>query len=362
MIRFLDLESIHRGIADELTAAAQRVIRSGIYIGGPEVAAFEEEWAAYVEADHCVGVANGLDALTLALLAVGVRPGDEVIVPAHTFIATWLSVSQVGAIPVPVDPAVGSHLIDCAGIERALSPRTRAIVPVHLYGDPVDLDPILEIAKSRGLAVVEDAAQAHRAVYRGRPIGSHGDAVAWSFYPGKNLGALGDAGAVTTNNPEVATRIRRLGNYGSDDKYVHRERGVNSRLDPIQAAVLRTKLNHLDGWTEHRRALAAEYERLLPDGLLVAPEPVLGNESVHHLLVVRVPERERVRAVLASRGIETGVHYPTPPHRQRAYSDANLAVGPLPNAEKLANEVLSLPMGPHLSHADVSRVVGSLRD
>ena len=361
-IRFLDLAAIHRSIEPELRAAMDRVLQSGTYIGGDEVAAFESEWAAKVGATHCVGVGNGLDALTLALFAVGVRPGDEVIVPAHTFIATWLSVSQVGAIPVPVDPAVGSHLIDCAGIERALSPRTRAIVPVHLYGDPVDLDPILELAKSRGLAVVEDAAQAHGAIYRGRPIGSHGDAIAWSFYPGKNLGALGDAGAVTTNNPEVAARIRRLGNYGSDDKYVHLERGVNSRLDPIQAAVLRAKLNHLDGWTEHRRALAAEYQRLLPEGLLVAPEPVLGDEPVHHLLVVRVPERERVRAKLASQGIETGVHYPTPPHRQRAYSDANLAVGPLPNAEELANEVLSLPMGPHLSRADVTRVVGFLSD
>lgn len=362
MIRFLDLESIHRGIADELTAAAQRVIRSGIYIGGPEVAAFEEEWAAYVEADHCVGVANGLDALTLALRAVGVGPGDEVLVPAHTFIATWLAVSSTGATPVGVDPQLGSHLMDAASLEQHLTPRTRAIVPVHLYGDPVDLHPILALADQHGLAVIEDAAQAHGARYAGRAIGAHGDAVAWSFYPGKNLGALGDAGAVTTNDSDIANRVRRLGNYGSTEKYVHVERGANSRLDPLQAAILRVKLPYLETWTRHRQELAKTYRELLPPGSIVAGSIEEVGRSVHHLLVVRMANRDAVRRELLEGGVETGVHYPIPPHRQLAYGAFSSSGSWFPVAEELASMVFSLPMGPHLSMADVDTVCGQLME
>ncbi len=362
MIRFLDLEVIHRGIEQELSAAVQRVIRSGTYVGGPEVAAFEEEWAAYVGADHCVGVANGLDALSLALRAVGVEPGDEVLVPAHTFIATWLAVSSIGATPVGVDPLPGSHLIDAASLEQHVTPRTRAVVPVHLYGDPVDLNPILALADRHGFAVVEDAAQAHGARYAGRPIGAHGDAVAWSFYPGKNLGALGDAGAVTTNNLDVAERVRQLGNYGSAEKYVHVERGVNSRLDPIQAALLRVKLRYLEGWNQHRRHLAAHYRLLLPPGILAEVAQRPDSKSVHHLLVIRVRNRDSVRRTLEVRGVSTGVHYPTPPHRQGAYCGSRAEPSRFPVAEELARDVLSLPMGPSLSSAEVAEIADALVD
>jgi dTDP-4-amino-4,6-dideoxygalactose transaminase len=361
LIRFLDLEVIHRGIEQELSAAAKRVIRSGTYIGGPEVAAFEEEWAAYVGADHCVGVANGLDALSLALRAVGVGPGDEVLVPAHTFIATWLAVSSIGATPVGVDPLPGSHLIDAVSLEQHVTPRTRAVVPVHLYGDPVDLNPILALADRHGFAVVEDAAQAHGARYAGRPVGAHGDAVAWSFYPGKNLGALGDAGAVTTNNLDVAERVRRLGNYGSTEKYVHVEKGANSRLDPLQAAILRVKLPHLESWTQRRQELAERYEALLPIDCVVKAVAAPFSRSVHHLFVVRVENRDAVRQHLAASGVETGVHYPTPPHRQSAYASHSSASSSFPMAEVLADEALSLPMGPHLTSDDIGFVCDRLR-
>ncbi len=332
------------------------VLRSGVYIGGRAVTEFEEAWADFVEAKHCVGVGNGLDALVLALRAVGVGPGDEVIVPAHTFIATWLAVTQVGATPVPVDPPSGRHLIDARGVEAAITARTRAVVPVHLYGDPVDLDPILALAKQHDLMVVEDAAQAHGARYRGRRIGSHGHLIAWSFYPGKNLGASGDAGAVTTNDAELAARVRRLGNYGSLEKYVHDELGVNSRLDPIQAAVLNVKLKRLDEWNSRRQAVARTYRAGLPERALLQGGE--GSEAIHHLMVIRVEDRDSVRGVLDAAGIETGVHYPTPPHRQQAYREMAREKGwSFPVAEQLARTAMSLPIGPHLRAEHVEHVV-----
>ena len=359
-VPLLDLRAAHAELGAEIEARVTAVLRSGTYIGGGEVTAFETAWAEFTEARHCIGVGNGLDALTLALLAAGIGPGDEVIVPAHTFIATWLSVSKTGADPVPVDPAPGAHLIDADRIQSALSSRTRAIVPVHLYGDPIDLGPILRLAAEHHLLVIEDAAQAQGARYRGQRIGSHGDMVAWSFYPGKNLGAAGDAGAVTTNDDELAERIRILGNYGSLQKYVHEERGLNSRLDPMQAAVLRVKLGHLDAWNSRRSAIAALYRSAIPSAHLLETMTEEG-ESVHHLMVVRVDDREGVRDALAAVGIETGVHYPTPPHRQQAYrKDSEENGWSFPVAERLAETVVSLPIGPHLSMDDAERVLEGL--
>lgn len=355
-VPLLDVGAAHSELADELDAAVTRVLRAGTYIGGPEVEAFEGEWAAFVEAQHCVGVGNGLDALTLALRALDVGAGDEVIVPAHTFIATWLSVTAVGATPVPVDLVAGSHLIDATSAGAAVTPRTRAIVPVHLYGDPVDLDPLLELGRRHGIAVVEDAAQAHGARYRGRRIGAHGHAVAWSFYPGKNLGAAGDAGAVTTDDAVIAQSVRRLANYGADEKYIHRQQGVNSRLDAVQAAVLRVKLRRLDEWNARRARLARIYRAGLPEEMLL-PSPNWHADPVHHLFVITLDERDRLRAGLEAMGIGTGIHYPIPPHRQGAYTKA--AAGSrwnLPVCDRLSERVLSLPMGPHLA-AEAARSV-----
>ena len=348
-IPFLDLRSAYLELKPEIDDAIARVLNSGWYILGEEVEAFEAEWAAYCEAKHAVGVANGLDALHLALRALGVGPGDEVIVPSNTYIATWLAVSQCGATPVPVEPDARTYNIDPERIEEAITPATRVILPVHLYGQPADLDPILAIARKHDLRVVEDAAQAHGARYRGQRIGAHGDIVAWSFYPGKNLGAMGDAGAITTDDPAIAARVSRLGNYGSDQKYVNTERGGNSRLDPLQAAILRVKLAHLDEWTERRRALAAVYAEALADTGLILPQVPEWAEPVWHLYVVRSHERDALQGRLAEASVGTLIHYPIPPHMQDAYADLHLAPEALPLVQQLAGEVLSLPMGPHLS-------------
>ncbi|MCP5230591.1 MAG: DegT/DnrJ/EryC1/StrS family aminotransferase, partial [Zoogloeaceae bacterium] len=331
------------------------------YILGPEVEAFETEFAAYCEAKHCVGVANGLDALHLALLALGVEPGDEVIVPSNTYIATWLAVSQSGARPVPVEPVEGTCNIDPARIEAAITPRTRLILPVHLYGQPADLDPILAIAHRHGLKVLEDAAQCHGARYKGKRIGAHGDAVAWSFYPGKNLGALGDGGAVTSDDPEVADRVRVLRNYGSRVKYVNEVRGFNSRLDPVQAAVLRVKLGHLDEWNARRQRLAACYLDGLTDSGVTLPEVPTWADPVWHLFVIRHPQRDRLQARLTEAGIGTLIHYPIPPHRQAAYLDAGFSADEFPLASMLADQVLSLPMGPHLGEAQVELAIEAVK-
>jgi dTDP-4-amino-4,6-dideoxygalactose transaminase len=360
-IPFLDLGAAYRELKTEIDAAIHRVLDSGWYILGPEVDAFEADWAAWCGADHAVGVANGLDALILALRALDIGPGDEVIVPSNTYIATWLAVTAVGARPVPVEPDPATHNIDPARIAAAITPATRALLPVHLYGQPADLDPILALARQHGLAVIEDAAQAHGARYKGRRIGAHGDVVCWSFYPGKNLGALGDGGAVTTNRPDLADRIRVLRNYGSRVKYVNEVQGVNSRLDPIQAAVLRAKLPYLDAWTDRRRAIAAAYSEGLRDSGLILPHVPNWAEPAWHLYVVRTPDRDGLQKRLSEAGVGTLIHYPIPPHMQEAYADLGLAPEALPLARDLAGEVLSLPMGPQLPLADAARVIDAVR-
>ncbi|WP_323039896.1 DegT/DnrJ/EryC1/StrS family aminotransferase [Gemmobacter sp.] len=361
MIPFLDLGAAYRELKTEIDAAIHRVLDSGWYILGPEVDAFEAEWAAWCGADHAVGVANGLDALILALRALDIGQGDEVIVPSNTYIATWLAVTAVGARPVPVEPDPATHNIDPARIAAAISPATRAILPVHLYGQPADLDPILALARQHSLSVIEDAAQAHGARYKGRRIGAHGDVVCWSFYPGKNLGALGDAGAITTNRADLADRIRVLRNYGSRVKYVNEVQGVNSRLDPIQAAVLRAKLPHLDAWTDRRRAIAAAYAEGLRDSGLILPHVPNWAEPAWHLYVVRSPDRDGLQKRLAEAGVGTLIHYPIPPHMQEAYGSLRIAPDTLLLARDLAAEVLSLPMGQHLGPNDVSQVVAQFR-
>ena len=359
-VPFLDVGAGYVELKREIDAAVAAVLESGWYIGGQPVERFEAEWASFCDARHALGVGNGLDALTLALLALGVGAGDEVIVPSHTFIATWLAVTHVGARPVPVEPVPAGFHIDPARIEAAITPRTRAIVPVHLYGQPADLDPILEIGRRHGLKVVEDAAQAHGALYRGRRIGAHGDAVAWSFYPGKNLGAVGDAGAVTTDLAEVAERIAMLRNYGSSQRYVHDVVGYNSRLDPLQAAVLSVKLRYLEDWNQRRKALAATYLQALTGAPLGLPATPEWAQSVWHLFVVTHPRRDELQQALARAGVQAQVHYPVPTHRQSAY--AGLGLCALPQAETLARTVLSLPMGPHLVATQRLRVIDAMRE
>jgi dTDP-4-amino-4,6-dideoxygalactose transaminase len=361
-VPFLDLRATYEELKAELDAAAGRVLGSGWYLLGPELRMFESEYAAYVGARHCVGVGNGLDALHLALRALDVGPGDEVIVPSHTYIATWLAVTMVGARPVPVEPVEATYNLDPGRVEAAITPRTRAILPVHLYGQPADLDPILAIAERHGVRVVEDAAQAHGARYKGRPVGAHGDAVAWSFYPTKNLGAMSDAGAVTTNDDAVADRLRVLRNYGSRVRYVCEVRGYNSRLEELQAAILSAKLRHLDRWNARRARLAAAYADALRDTPLTLPHVPPWATPVWHLFVVRVAERERVQRALRARGVETLVHYPVAPHRQEAYADAGFPRDAFPLAVAMAAEVLSLPIGPHLTDAEQREVIGALKE
>ena len=362
MILFLDLGAAYRELKPEIDATVSRVLESGWYILGPEVEAFEAEWAAYCDAKHAVGLANGLDALTLALRALNIGPGDEVIVPSNTYIATWLAVSGVGATPVPVEPDMATHNIDPKRIEAAITSRTRALLPVHLYGQPADMDPILDIARRHGLRVIEDAAQAHGARYKGKRIGAHGDIVCWSFYPGKNLGALGDAGAITTNDVALAERVALLRNYGSRQKYVNEEAGVNSRLDPIQAAVLRVKLGVLDEWTERRRAVATAYTKGLAESGLILPHVPEWADPAWHLYVVRTSDREALQGRMTEAGIGTLIHYPIPPHMQRAYADMEILPDTFPLARDLAREVLSLPMGPQLGLDQVQDVVHALKN
>ena len=361
MIPFLDLGAAYRELQPQIDAAVARVLASGHYILGPEVEAFEAEFASYCEAHHCIGLANGLDALHLALCAMDVGPGDEVIVPSNTYIATWLAVSRCGAKPVPVEPDECTFNIDPSLIEGAITPRTKVILPVHLYGQPADMDPILAIARRHRLRVLEDGAQAHGARYKSRRIGAHGDAVAWSFYPGKNLGALGDGGAITTNDPKLADRLRVLRNYGSRVKYVNEVQGYNSRLDPLQAAVLRVKLAHLDAWNSRRADVAATYMRGLEGRGLVLPHVPEWAAPAWHLFVVRHPQRDSLQQRLGDAGVGTLIHYPIPPHRQAAYADADIAPDAFPIATLLADAVLSLPMGPHVPIDDALRVVQAVR-
>ena len=360
-IPFLDLRAATEELRTQIDEALSRVIASGWYIGGDEVSKFEQDFARYCEADHCVGVGNGLDALYLALRAVDVRPGDEVIVASNGFIATWLAVSMAGAKPIAVEPDANTHNLDPARVDAAITSRTKVVLPTHLYGQPADLDPLLEITRRRGIRLLEDAAQAHGARYKGRRLGAHGDAVIWSFYPSKNLGALGDAGAVTTNDPDIARRVRELGNYGSSVRYVNNVRGVNSRLDPIQAAVLCAKLPFLDQWNDRRRSVARRLLSGLGATALVLPYVPSWAEPVWHLFVVLSERRDALARSLQGEGIQTLVHYPIPPHLQQAYADMAMGVGSLPIAERLAEQLLSLPIGPHLSDGQVNHLIEACR-
>lgn len=360
-VAFLDIGAAYRELRSEIDEAVQRVLSSGWYVLGDELEAFEREFAAYVRADHCVGVGNGFDALVLALRAVGVVRGDEVLVPSNTCVATWLAVSAVGATPVPVEPDPATHVVAAEGVEGRITKRTSAILPVHLYGQPVEVGPILRLARDRGLRIVADAAQAHGARCEGAPLGALGDAVCWSFYPSKNLGALGDGGAVTTSSSRIAERVRVLRNYGSPTRDVHTDRGINSRLDELQAAVLRVKLGYLDEWNGRRARIAEQYLAALSDLPSFTPPSIPTSVSpAWHQFVVRHPERDRLRDHLSSIGIETLVHYPRPPHRQAAYADLVDGLA-LPIADQLAQEVLSLPIGPHLLAQDLDLVLDGLR-
>lgn len=359
VVSFLNLKALTEELRSELDEAVGRVLDSGLYILGPEVEKFEEEFAAYVGARYCVGVASGLDALHLALRAMGIGPGDEVVVPSNTYIATWLAVSSTGATPVAVEPRETTFNIDVDRIESAVTTRTKAVLPVHLYGQPADMDPIVSLARERGLKVLDDAAQAHGSKYRGRRVGSLADATAWSFYPSKNLGALGDGGAVTTDDSGIADMVRVLRNYGSRHKY-HTERpGVNSRLDELQAAILRVKLAHLDTWNARRARIAARYQDGLASTAVRLPVAAQECESVWHLYVVRTDDRPGLQGHLEANGIQTLIHYPLPPYRQQPYLS-----GPHPDflvSDRLHAEVLSLPMGPHLDDQQVDCVIETVK-
>ena len=361
MIRFFAPEAGYRELAEPIDAAIGRVMRDGPYIGGAELAAFEAEYARYVGATHAVGTGNGLDALVLTLRAFGIGPGDEVIVPSHTYIATWLAVSSVGAVPVPVEPDPATMNIDPARIAAGITERTRAIIPVHLYGLPAPMSAIADIAGQANLKIICDAAQAHGARIDGRPIGAFGDASCWSFYPAKNLGAAGDGGMVTTDDPELAEHVRRLGNYGSARKYRHVEQGVNSRLDTLQAAILRIKLTRLDAWNAHRAAIAQIYTAGLAECSVKLQHIPDGCTTAWHQFVIRSERRDALQSALHEAGIETLIHYPVPPHLQPAYRDCGWPEGSLPIAEMLARELLSLPIGPHQSPDDTHRIVDAVR-
>jgi dTDP-4-amino-4,6-dideoxygalactose transaminase len=356
-VPYLDLGAANRELQAEIEAAVLRVVRSGRYVLGPEVEAFEHAFAAHTGCAHAVGCASGLDALTLALRALGVGPGDEVVVPSNTYIATWLAVSAVGATIVPVEPDEQS----AAGVRAAIGPRTAAVLVVHLYGRMADWRDLRALCDAHSIALVEDAAQAHGALRDGRRAGAVGHVGCFSFYPSKNLGAMGDAGALTTHDAALAERVRVLRNYGARERYRNDMQGMNSRLDPIQAAVLGVKLVHLDAHTARRRAVAAAYDAALAgvDGVRIPPAG--GEDQVHHLYVVRTAERDALRAHLDAAGIGSEVHYPIPPHRSDAYAGLGLAAGSLPIAERLAAEVLSLPIGPRLSELQVHAVARAVR-
>ncbi|MDB4915944.1 MAG: erythromycin biosynthesis sensory transduction protein eryC1 [Gemmatimonadetes bacterium] len=355
-VAFFDAGAAYRELRDDLDAAVSRVLQSGWYLLGAELAAFETEFAAYVGARHCVGCGNGLDALQLTLRAWDIGPGDEVIVPSNTYIATWLAVTSLGATPVPVEPDPETFNLDPSRIESAITPRTKAMIPVHLYGRPAAMSEIASIGARHRIPVLEDAAQGHGASLLGRRAGSLGDAAGWSFYPTKNLGAFGDGGAITTDDAALADRLRVLRNYGSRTKYVNEERGVNSRLDEVHAATLRVKLRYLDEWNARRARIAARYRERLADTALRLPEDEPNGVHVWHVYVIRCRQRDALRAALAERGVETLIHYPTPPHLQRAYADLELPAGTFPISERMHEEVLSLPMGPHLSDDDAEIV------
>jgi dTDP-4-amino-4,6-dideoxygalactose transaminase len=361
-VPFLDLKAAYSELKADLDRASQRVLQSGSFILGSEVEAFEEEFAEYCEVEHCVGVANGLDALHLILRALNIGAGDEVIVPSNTYIATWLAVSYAGATPVPVEPDQETYNLSPAKLQAAITSRTRAVIPVHLYGQPAEMDSLNEMAGASGLTVIEDAAQAQGARYKGKRAGGLADLAAFSFYPSKNLGALGDGGAITTNSADLAEKIRRLRNYGSERKYYNEVKGFNSRLDELQAALLRVKLPKLDEWNQRRQNVAQQYlDSLSEVPLLRLPAVPPDVTPIWHVFAIRHPKRDALQAHLSKEGIGTLIHYPLPPHLQAAYADLGFGPGSFPIAERLADEMLSLPIGPHFSEHDINDVVSAIK-
>jgi dTDP-4-amino-4,6-dideoxygalactose transaminase len=362
-IPFLDVKAQYSELKREIDQAFLDLMDSGWYILGEEVASFEQEFADYIGCKHCIGTGNGLDALCFIMKGFGIGPGDEVIVPANTYIASWLAVSNTGAIPIPVEPYRNTYNIDPNLIEAALTPRTRAIMPVHLYGQPAEMEMIWEIAQKYDLKIIEDAAQAHGSALKDLKAGNLGSAAGFSFYPTKNLGAFGDAGAVVTNSDELADRVRLYRNYGSKIKYQNEIKGFNSRLDPLQATFLRVKLKHLDRWNRHRSIIANRYlNNLLDITDLGLPQTSPGASPVWHLFVITHPERDSLQHYLDMQGVETLVHYPIPPHLSNAYHDMGFKMGEFPITEFLANCVLSIPIGPHLQLDDVDYIIEKIRD
>lgn len=360
-IQFVDLQRQYRAIQPEIDEALLRAVRRGDYILGEDTAAFEREFAAFLGVPHCLGVGDGTDALHLALLALGIGPGDEVIVQANTYIASVLAISQTGARPVLVDCEPEFGQIDVSAVERALTPRTKAVLPVHLYGHPADMDPILEIARARRLFVIEDAAQAHGAGYKGRLCGTMGDIGCFSFYPGKNLGAYGDGGAVVTRDAALAERVSLLRNYGQRVKYVHVLKGFNSRLDTVQAAILRVKLRHLSQWNGNRQRAAGRYGELLAGSSVQLPRAAPFASPVWHLYMVETDDRPKLQASLDRANISHGIHYPVPIHLQEAYRELALGPGSFPVTEARAARILSLPMFPEITDAELVSVAACTR-
>jgi dTDP-3-amino-3,4,6-trideoxy-alpha-D-glucose transaminase len=361
MIPFLDLQTAYRELKEQIDEAIHRVLESGWYLLGKELEAFEQEFATYTESRFTVGLGNGLEALVLALKALEVGPGDEVIVPANTYIATWLAVSYVGATPVPVEPIANVWNIDPNRVEEAITVKTKAILPVHLYGQPADLLPLQEIVRRRNIYLIEDAAQAHGARYHNQQIGAHSDIVCWSFYPGKNLGCLGDGGAITTNNEKLAKKVKILRNYGSSVKYYNEVKGHNSRLDEIQAAVLRVKLEHLSSWNQRRAVIAKRYLEYLSGTSIQLPCVISDVDPVWHLFVIDHPKRDVLQEFLQKNGVQTLIHYPIPPHQSKAYAEISFPEDAFPITAKAAKTHLSLPIGPHLALHDVDRVIALCR-
>lgn len=362
VIPFLDLKAINLRQREQFHSALDEVLNSGWLILGHQTESFEAEFAEYCGVQHCVGVANGLDALRLVLKAWDIGPGDEVIVPSNTYIATWLAVSQVGAKPVPVEPDITTYNIDPELIEAAITPQTRAIIPVHLYGQSANMEMVMKIAAHRNLRVLEDAAQAHGAVFNGVRVGALGDAAGFSFYPGKNLGALGDAGAITTNDGELAAKIRVLRNYGSRIKYQNDIKGYNCRLDELQSAFLRVKLPLLESDNAHRAEIAKKYILGLKDlPTLLLPNVEIWSRHVWHLFVVRFPKRDLLQRRLLELGVATMIHYPIPPHMQAAYTELEIGSLSVQKCELIHQEVLSLPIGPTMTDDEVDKVISAVR-
>lgn len=360
-VPYLDLKAQYRSIKPEIDAAIGGVLESCQFVLGPEVIAFEQDFAAYCGASECIALNSGTSALHLALLATGIGPGDEVITTPFTFVASVAAILYAGARPVLVDIDPRSFTLDPERIEAAITPRTKAILPVHLYGQPADMDPIMQIARRHGLIVIEDAAQAHGAKYKGRTVGSMGEMACFSFYPGKNLGAYGEGGAVTTSNPEYARTVRMLRDWGQERKYHHLLRGYNYRMEGFQGAILRVKLRHLEQWTEARRAVVRQYNELLADCDLETPAEMPWARHVYHVYTVQSKERDRLHATLSDVGIQTGIHYPVPVHLQPAYADLGYGPGAFPQAEAVARQVLSLPLYPELSSQAVAQVAEAVK-